>query len=179
MLAGADQDTVSILENLSETHKLCDPTNLKVQTKRGDVVTDVTDIATINETVAGHDFAIDLAKPAGGFVENVEYIITYSTCTLNGEIDPVDTQYTNEATITGESSGEIGVGQDFNPGLNVSKTGKILSGGHRDGRIEWNIVVDGDVLKDESSLTLTDTLSETHRLYFKDNAYVLDGFAIT
>ncbi|XBH20359.1 DUF5979 domain-containing protein [Jonesiaceae bacterium BS-20] len=179
MLAGADQDTVSILETLSPNHQLCDPANLKVQTKRGDVVTDVTDIAAINKSVAENDFAIDLAKPAGGFDENVEYIITYSTCTLNGEIDPVGTQYTNEATINGESSGEIGVGQDFNPGLNVAKTGKILSGGHRDGRIEWNIVVDGDVLKDEPSLTLTDTLSETHRLYFKDNAYVLDGFAIT
>ncbi|MDZ4045082.1 MAG: Ig-like domain-containing protein [Rhodoglobus sp.] len=57
----AGQETVTIFEQLSDNHQLCDPSQLRVQTVRGSTVVDVTSIASVSTDVAApYDFSIVL-----------------------------------------------------------------------------------------------------------------------
>src|SRR5690606_21771494 len=142
------QDAINIADTLGEGHKLCTPSQLKVETVRGDAVADVTSIAEIqpDENDPQH-FTIALTAPEDGFHPDVTYRITYATCTPDGQIDPEGTEYTNEASIEvwGESSGIIGVNP--NPWHdNLTKSGSVLGGGDRNGKIAWTVTVPGDQL---------------------------------
>ncbi|MFD5214072.1 DUF5979 domain-containing protein [Microbacterium sp. NPDC058345] len=159
----AQGDTATIRERLSANHVLCDPSGLTVETVRGSTVVDVSSVGAITDAVeAGDDFAIALTAPEAGFDANVTYRITYRTCTPDGEIDPKGTEYENEAFLWGETSGVIGVGQDWVIGATASKHGSILGGEHRNGVIEWTVTVPGENLFGTDGFTLTDTLSGQH-----------------
>lgn len=162
----ADHDVITIAETLSGNHQLCQPSNVKVQTVRGDTVVDVTDIIDVVPGADPQHFSYQLTAPAGGFDPAVTYRITYDTCTPDGQIDPPDTEYTNEASIDvwGESSGVIGV--DNRPWFSgdVNKSGTVLGGGDRNGKVEWTVEVSGDYLSPRDGFTLTEQLTGEHRV---------------
>lgn len=160
------QDVVNIADTLGEGHLLCVPSKLKVETVRGSTVTDVTDIADITPGVDDEHFTIGLTGPEpDGFDPYVTYRITYDTCTPDGQIDPEDTEYTNEASIDvwGESSGIIGVHPDPWHG-DLSKSGTVLGGGDRNGKIAWTVTVPGDQLVGKDGFNFTEKLGAGHEL---------------
>ena len=163
----AGEDAVNILEQVSDNHQLCDPSNLKIETVRGSTVVNVTSIgATSTDVSAPYDFSIVLTAPDGGFDPNVTYRITYDTCTPDKQIDPTGTEYTNQATIDvwGESSGVIGVTQDWSFSDQISKQGSVLGGSERNGKIQWTVTVAGDHLAGKDDFTLTEALTGDHAL---------------
>lgn len=177
----AGQDVVNILEDLSDNHVLCDPSNLRVQTVRGSTVVDVTPIASTSTDVADpYEFAIVLTAPEAGFDAGVTYRITYDTCTPDGQIDPQGTEYFNEATVDiwGESSGVIGVEQDWAFSGQLSKQGSVLGGANRNGVIQWTVTVAGDHLVGKDAFTFSDTLSGAHELCTDDGQYVVQGLSV-
>lgn len=172
----AGRDVVTVFEELGDNHVLCEPSQLKVETVRGSTVVDVTSIATISDDVAApYDFSFVLA-PADGFRADVTYRITYDTCTPDGQIDPRGTVYENEATVDvfGESSGVIGVTQDWELSDAVSKQGSVLGGADRNGRIRWTVTVAGDHLQGKDSFSLSDALSGAHEVC----AGTIDGIRV-
>ncbi len=162
----AGEDSVTILEQLSDNHVLCDPSNLKVETVRGSTVINVTEIATAAAGPTPYDFSILLAAPENGFDRDVTYRVKYETCTPDGQIDPQGTIYENEATIDvfGESSGIIGVGQDWAFTGQINKQGSVLGGADRNGKIGWTVTVAGDHLKGKDNFTLTEALTGQHEV---------------
>lgn len=163
----AGEDVITILEQLSDNHVLCEPSQLKVETVRGSTVVDVTTIASVDAGVAApHDFAFVLTAPPSGFDPNVTYRVSYDTCTPDGQIDPQGTVYENEATVDvwGESSGVIGVTQDWAFTDQVSKQGSVLGGADRNGAIRWTVTVAGDHLDGKTAFTLAESLSGEHQV---------------
>lgn len=162
----AGEDSVTILEQLSDNHVLCDPSNLKVETVRGSTVVNVTEIATAAVGPAPYDFSLVLIAPENGFDPDVTYRVKYETCTPDGLIDPQGTIYENEATIDvfGESSGIIGVGQDWAFTGQVNKQGSVLGGADRNGKIGWTVTVAGDHFAGKDSFTLTEALTGEHEV---------------
>ncbi|WP_308797518.1 DUF5979 domain-containing protein [Agromyces silvae] len=163
----AGQDVVNILEDVSDNHQLCDPSNLKVETVRGSTVVDVTSIAATSTEVADpYDFSIVLTAPDGGFDPGVTYRISYDTCTPDGQIDPQGTEYLNEATVDiwGETSGVIGVEQDWAFSGLLNKQGSVLGGANRNGVIQWTVTVAGDHLVGKDGFTFSDLLTGAHEL---------------
>ena len=178
----AGHDVVNVMEDLSANHKLCDPSGLKIVAVRGDVKTDVTSIGTTSTDVTSpYDFTFVLTQPEGGWDAKTTYQITYNTCTASGEIDDKGTEYTNEAyvDVLGESSGVIGVTQDWDFTDSVKKSGSVLGGTNRNGVIQWTVDVSGDKLFGKNSFTFSDTLSGDHALCKDDNgAYIVKGLKI-
>jgi hypothetical protein len=179
----AGQDVVNILEDLSDNHVLCDPSNLKVETVRGSTVVDVTSIAATSTDVADpYDFAIALTAPEGGFDSSVTYRITYDTCTPDGQIDPQGTEYLNEATVDiwGETSGVIGVEQDWAFSGLLNKQGTVLGGANRNGVIQWTVTVAGDHLVGKDGFTFSDVLTGAHELCTDEGGqYVVQGLSVS
>ncbi|WP_336660220.1 DUF5979 domain-containing protein [Leucobacter sp. USHLN153] len=160
------EDAINVADALSATHVLCEPANLKVVTVRGDSVADVSGIAEITPGADAQHFTIGLDAPEpNGFDANVTYRITYDTCTPDGQIDPEETEYTNEASIDvwGESSGIIGVHP--NPWHeDLTKTGTVLGGADRNGKIAWTVTVPGDQLVGKDGFNFSETLGAGHEL---------------
>ncbi|WP_313405718.1 DUF5979 domain-containing protein [Aeromicrobium sp.] len=163
--AGGD---ARITDTFGSNHVLCDPTGFKVETVRADgtVVADVTDLVASAPTAGADGFDIDLSEPAAGFDKNLIYRITYVTCTIDGEIDPEGTTYDNSMQIQGWGQSGHGVGQVTNRpwSLNLSKSGTVLGGGERNGKIRWTIVVPGDELVNQDSFTFTESFGAGHEL---------------
>lgn len=162
----AGNNVINVADSLSANHVLCDPPNLKVETVRGNTVTDVTGIAEIIPGTTDNDFTIRLTAPQpDGFDPNVTYRVTYDTCTPDGEIDPPETEYTNEALVDvwGESSGVIGVNPD--PWQeDLTKSGSVLGGGDRNGKIAWSVTVPGDQLLGKDGFNFSETLGQGHEV---------------
>ena len=160
------EDVVNIADTLSAGHQLCDPAELTVTAVRGSSSVDVTSIAQIVPGADAQHFTIRLTAPEpNGFDANVTYRITYQTCTPDGRIDDPATTYTNQAAIDvwGESSGIIGV----NPKpwhQNLTKSGTVLGGGQRNGKVQWTVTVPGSQLAGKSGFTLSETLGGEHEL---------------
>lgn len=163
-LVAAGGSVAHITDTFGVGHVLCDPIGLKVQTVRGDRVTDVTSLATMHGRPADASFALDLAAPTGGFDSSVTYRLTYRTCTSDGEIDPSGTQYSNSAEIEGWGSAGIGVGTVTNKPWqqSVTKSGSVLGGPDRNGKLAWTIVVPGDKLVGQNAILFTDALGAGH-----------------
>jgi len=159
-------DAIVIDDELGAGHVLCEPSELKVVTVRGNTVVDVTGISSLAPGDDDQHFSIRLDAPeTGGFDPNVTYRITYATCTPDGQIDPEDTVYTNEASIDvwGETSGVIGVSPD--PWhIDLVKTGSVLGGGDRNGKIAWSVIVPGDHLIGKDGFDFSETLGDGHEL---------------
>ncbi|MGO3148128.1 MAG: DUF5979 domain-containing protein [Leucobacter sp.] len=158
-------DVINIADSLSANHVLCNPSNLKVETVRGDTVVDVTTIAAITAGADAQNFTIGLTAPESGFDANVTYRITYDTCTEDGQIDPADTEYTNEAVVDvwGEGSGIIGVNPNpWQEGL--TKSGSVLGGADRNGKIAWTVTVPGDQLVGKTGFNFAETLGAGHEV---------------
>lgn len=162
----AGHDVVKIADTLTGNHVLCDPSELKIQAVRGSTETDVTSIGSIAPGADPSRFVIELAKPQSGYDTKATYVVSYRTCTPKGEIDPKGTQYGNEATVDvwGESSGTIGVTQNWTIPAKVQKQGSIAGEAHRNGSINWTVTVGGDDLVGKSAFTFTDQLSGAHAL---------------
>src|SRR5690625_1598503 len=165
----AGRDDVEIFDSLSDNHKLCEDPKLQVHKVRGQSSENVTGIADIS-TNAGddHDFSIILDPGDEGFDPNVTYRLTYETCTLDGQIDDIETVYTNEAIVDGESTGEIGVEQDWMPGGKVTKGGWVRGGEDRNRVIDWTVTITGDHLAGRSEFTLNEELAGPHELCVAD-----------
>ncbi|GGR28977.1 DUF5979 domain-containing protein [Agromyces mediolanus] len=162
-LVAAGGDTARITDTLGAGHALCDPTGLKVQTVRGSTVVDVTSIATLDGAPGDTSFGLALAGP---FDANVTYRVTYQTCTEDGRIDPAGTEYENSAQIEGWGEAGHGVGTVANLPwhLNLGKSGSVLGGAERNGKVAWTVVVPGDQLLGKDGFTLTETLGAGHQL---------------
>lgn len=162
----AGQDTVTITDTLGAGHVLCDPTGFTVQTVRGETVNDVTGIATLNGGPGDAEFGIVLTAPEGGFSSDVIYRITYRTCTPDGQIDPAGTVYDNTAEVEGWGEAGIGIGRVENRPwhLGTTKSGSVLGGAERNGKIRWSIQVPGSELVGENGFSLADTLGGEHEL---------------
>ena len=158
-------DVVNIADSLGEGHALCEPAAVKVEMVRGNSKTDVSDIAEVIPEAGSNDFTIKLTAPEpDGFDPNHTYRIVYETCTPDGRIDPVDTEYTNEATVDiwgDDSSGIIGVNPEPWHG-DLTKWGSVLGGGERNGKIAWTVTVPGDQLFEQDGFKFTETLGEGH-----------------
>lgn len=158
-------DTITIRDTLSGNHQLCDPANLQVVAMRGTSVVGPVDIATIPDPTA-NPFDIVLTEPVGGWNPLYTYRITYETCTPDGQIDPQGTEYENSAFIEiwGEGREGIGVEQDWNWEEDITKSGTVLGGGDRNGRIEWRVGIAGDHLLGKDGFTFADTMTGPHQL---------------
>lgn len=178
----AGHDVVTVLDDLGDGHVLCTDPGLAVNTVRGSTVVNVSGLGAIDDDVAApHDFGIVLTAPDGGFDRNVTYRVTYRTCTPDGQIDPVGTEYTNQATVDvwGETSGVIGVTQDWAFTAGVDKSGSVLGGSNRDGLIQWTVTVSGDELVGKQDFTFSDELTGEHALCTDaDGAPVVRGLSI-
>lgn len=173
----AGEDVVNILEQLSDNHELCAPPALRVETVRGSTLVDVSAIgSTSTDVPSPYGYSIVLTAPDGGFDPNVTYRISYDTCTPDGQIDPQGTVYENEATVDvwGESSGVIGVTQDWAFTGQVSKQGSVLGGGDRNGAIRWTVTVAGDHLDGKDGFTLSESLTGEHEMC----AATIDGIRV-
>ncbi|HWS50896.1 MAG TPA: DUF5979 domain-containing protein [Microbacterium sp.] len=163
----AGEDVVNILEDLSSNHVLCTPSNLRIETVRGSTVVDVTAIgSTSTEVEAPYEFQITLTAPEAGFDAGVTYRITYDTCTPDGQIDPTGTVYENQATVDiwGESSGVIGVTQDWSFTGQIDKQGTVLGGAERNGEVQWTVTVAGDHLEGKDEVSISEVFSGQHAL---------------
>lgn len=160
------QDSVTLRDTLGAGHQLCNPTGLKVQTVRGSTVVDVTSLVTTAPAPGATDFTIVLTAPGGGFDANVTYRVTYQTCTVDGQIDPPGTTYDNSAQIEGWGDAGTGIGQVENAPwqLSLTKSGSVLGGGERNGKVAWTVVIPGDQLVGKDGFTLTETLGLGHEL---------------
>lgn len=158
-------ETLTIRDTLGEGHELCEPADLQVQTVRGENTGGFTGGVDIVPTDDSQIFDIVLSAPEGGFDPNVVHRITYTTCTPDGRIDPVDTEYTNEAQIDvwGEGSGVIGVSPEPWQG-DIFKSGSVFGGADRNGKIGWTVTVPGDGLVGKNSFTLSEQLGDGHEV---------------
>jgi hypothetical protein len=165
-LVAAGGDVAHITDTLGDGHQLCDPTGFIVQTVRGDTVVDVTELAEFDGTPGDTSFGIDLNAPEGGFDAGVTYRIKYQTCTPDGQIDPAGTTYDNSAEIEGWGEAGIGVGQVTNRPWhqNISKSGSVLGGTERNGKIRWTVTVPGSELVGKNSFTLAESLGSGHEV---------------
>lgn len=163
-LVAAGGSVAHITDTFGAGHVLCDPTGLKVQTVRGDKVNDVTSLATMHGRPGDASFTLDLAAPQGGFDANVTYRLTYQTCTPDGEIDPSGTKYSNSAEIEGWGTAGIGVGTVTNKPWHqsVTKSGNVLGGADRNGKMAWTIVVPGEKLVGQNAIIFEDSLGAGH-----------------
>lgn len=160
----AGQNTVTLHDTLGAGHELCDPTALKVETVRGSTVVNVTSLVTTAPQPGETDFTIVLTAPEGGFDRNVTYRVTYQTCTPDKQIDPAGTEYENSVQIEGWGSAGTGIGHVENLPWQqtLTKSGSVLGGAERNGRIAWTVTVPGDQLLGEEGFTLTETLGAGH-----------------
>lgn len=158
-------DVINVADTLGAGHALCTPSNMKVETVRGSVVADVTSVAEIVPGADAQHFTIKLTAPEGGFDPDVTYRITYDTCTPDGQIDPESTEYTNEASIDvwGESSGIIGLHPRPWQG-SLTKSGTVLGGGERNGKIAWTVSVPGDQLLGKDGFVFSEQLGAGHEV---------------
>jgi len=160
------QDTVTLRDTLGAGHQLCNPTGLKVETVRGSTIVDVTSLVTTAPTAGATEFDLVLTAPETGFDPNVTYRVTYQTCTSDGQIDPEGTTYDNSAQIEGWGTAGAGVGHVENRPwqIDLTKSGNVLGGADRNGKIAWTVTVPGDQLLDKDGFTFTETLGSGHEL---------------
>lgn len=166
-LVAAGGNVAHIADTLGAGHVLCDPIGLKVQTVRGDTVVDVTSLAAITAGEPGDSaFGFDLNAPTGGFDSGVTYRIQYQTCTPDGQIDPAGTEYSNSAQIEGWGDAGVGVGTVTNGGWqqNIGKSGSVLGGADRNGKIAWTVTVPGSELVGKDGFNFTEALGAGHRV---------------
>ncbi|OUZ09306.1 hypothetical protein BHE97_11355 [Aeromicrobium sp. PE09-221] len=162
----AGQDTVTIVDRLGAGHQLCEDPAFRVQTVRGETVNDVSGIAAFDGQAGDTEFGIVLTAPEGGFAADVIYRITYRTCTPDGQIDPAGTTYDNTAEVEGWGDAGIGTDEVTNRPwrLDIGKSGSVLGGAERNGKIRWTIEIPGSKLVGEDGFSLTDTLGGEHVL---------------
>lgn len=165
-LVAAGGDVAHIQDTFGAGHVLCDPTGFTVQTVRGNTVVDVTELVDPQPVPGDDGFAIDLNAPAGGFDANVTYRITYQTCTPDGQIDPAGTTYDNSMQIEGWGEAGQGIGTVTNKPwqLDLSKSGSVLGGADRNGKIAWTVVIPGDQLVGKDGFTMSEVFGEGHEL---------------
>lgn len=176
-LVSAGGSVAHITDTLGAGHVLCDPIGLRVFTVRGDEVIEVTGLTSITEGAPGDSaFGFDLNAPDGGFNAGVTYRIQYQTCTDDGLIDAPDTSYSNDAQIEGWGESGRGIGSVKNSPWhqNITKSGSVLDGGDRNGKIRWTVTVPGSELVNKSGFNFAESLGETH--HFAANP--LDGLSI-
>lgn len=160
------QNTVTLHDTLGAGHQLCSPTALKVETVRGSTVVNVTGLATSVPDPGATDFNVVLTAPPSGFDSNVTYRVTYQTCTPDGQIDPAGTTYDNSAQIEGWGSAGSGIGhvQNLPWQQNVTKSGSVLGGADRNGKVAWTVTIPGDQLVGKGGFTMTEALGVGHEL---------------
>ncbi len=175
-LVAAGNRSAHVTDTLGAGHVLCDPIGFKVQTVRGSTVVDVTSIATLNGAPGDSAFTFDLAGP---FDANVTYRVTYQSCTPDGQIDPSGTTYDNTAQIEGWGTAGEGVGKVTNKPWQetIGKSGSVLGGGDRNGKIAWQIVVPGSALVGTDEIHLVEALGGGHQLC--TDGSTLSGLTIT
>ena len=162
-LVAAGDAIAHITDTLGAGHVLCEATGFTVQTVRGSTVVDVTSIATLDGAAGDTSFDITLDGP---FQSNVTYRISYQTCTPDGQIDPQGTTYDNSAQVEGWGESGLGVGQIANRAwqTTLDKSGSVLGGTERNGKIAWTVVIPGDQLLNKSGFTFAETLGAGHQL---------------
>lgn len=160
------QNTVTLHDTLGAGHELCTPTGLKVETVRGSTVVNVTGLATTVPAAGATEFDVVLTAPTSGFDANVTYRVTYQTCTPDGQIDPAGTTYENAAQVEGWGSAGAGVGEVRNLPWqqNLTKSGSVLGGADRNGKVAWTVTIPGDQLLGKDGFTMTEALGVGHQL---------------
>ncbi len=166
-LAAAGGDA-HITDAFGSGHVLCDPTNFKVVTVNasGDVTGDVTNLVTSLPTAGGDGFDIVLTEPGAGWNTGVTYRITYESCTPDGQISDPNTTYSNSMEIEGWGEAGQGVGTITNKPWQdtLAKSGTVLGGGERNGKIAWTVTVPGSELLGKNSFTFSEALGAGHNV---------------
>ncbi|MBO1901244.1 hypothetical protein J4H92_04695 [Leucobacter weissii] len=160
------QGTVAFTDTLGQGHVLCDPSGFKVEVVKGSSVTDVTGIGQLVGDPGDTQFDVVLTAPEGGFDPSATYRVSYQTCTPDQEIDAPNTTYENSAVVEGWDQGGTGVGEVTNRPWQqgVSKSGSVLGGADRNGKVRWTVTVAGDNLETKNGFTLTESFSGEHEL---------------
>ncbi len=160
----AGHDTVKVHEALTGNHALCEPVSVGFTQYRGDAATNQAASIAHEPGATDDEFTFVLTEPTGGWDEKSSYYITYTTCTPDGQIDPEGTEYGNEASVDvwGETSGVIGVTQDWNFKAQAHKSGHVRGGADRNGKMTWLVEADGDLFAGKDSFALVDELSGEH-----------------
>ena len=180
-LVAAGGSVAHITDTLGAGHVLCDPIGLTVQTVRGDTVVDVSGLASITAGEPGDSaFAFDLNAPEGGFDAGVTYRVKYQTCTPDEQIDPEGTTYSNSAEIEGWGDAGIGIGQVTNRPWheNISKSGSVLGGADRNGKLNWTVTMPGDLLVGKDDFTLTEQLGAGHEVGLDEERNTISGIRV-
>lgn len=155
-----------IIDDFGANHVLCDPTGFTVQAVRGSTVVDVSDLVATKPAAGADGFDIVLSEPESGWDQNVTYRITYDTCTIGNEIDPAGTEYENSMQIEGWGEAGQGIGTVTNNPWHqsLSKSGSVLGGADRNGKVAWTVTVPGDQLVGKNGFTFSEKLGAGHQL---------------
>lgn len=160
------QDSVTMRDTLGAGHQLCTPTGFAVSMLDEDTVVDVTSLVAEAPAPGATDFEVVLTAPDAGFDADGTYRVTYQTCTPDGRIDRGGTFYDNLAQIEGWGIAGVGFSQVQNLDWqqSVSKSGRVLGGAERNGRIAWTVTIPGEQLLEKSGFTMTETLGPGHEV---------------
>jgi hypothetical protein len=157
LLAGNAEYTID--DHLGAGHVLCEPSGLVLESYRDpSSPTAHPGLADVQVGADPADLQFTLTAPEGGFDADRTYRLRYQSCTPDGEIDPLGTEYRNEATVEGETKG-VGVGQDWQPSATPGKSGSLQGGDARQQYLTWTVTVPGTMVAGESSFTIDDALS--------------------
>lgn len=157
--------SVTLTDTLSSNMKLCEDGRLDatlLSGRPGDLK-EVAGGVTVTQTGgAGTPVSIQIANGAA-FERDKLYRIQYTSCTLNGEVDPQGTVYDNAVAIGDKTVSSGGVGQDWVPDTDPSKSGDLLKG-ERYREASWTIMVPGTFIaaSDGHKVAIADTLSGAH-----------------
>ncbi|WP_291277831.1 DUF5979 domain-containing protein [Galactobacter sp.] len=168
---------VHVSDTLGEGHQLCDPSGLKITAVRGNTSKDVTSLGSISTpgTKPGSDFDFVLNAPEGGWDPAYTYRIQYKTCTPDGRIDEPGTVYDNSAyvDVIGEGVDGVGVTQDWTYNAGASKSGSVVGGKDRNGKVRWTVTLAGEGLKKTDGINFEDTIGAGQKLCKPENVKIV------
>lgn len=151
----------TFIDTPSSNHKLCEGTQPVLSAwddsrNPGGSKVDLPSSASVSAGQSGAAINFTLDPGATEWNEDVAYRITYKTCPTSGNLDPVDTKYTNSAELP---DGTVGVGDDApHPSW---KSGSRDNGSNWK-KFNWTVKVPGTAWGDDELLTITDTLTDDH-----------------
>ncbi|PTR32234.1 LPXTG-motif cell wall-anchored protein [Rhodococcus sp. OK519] len=157
--------SVTLSDTLSSNMKLCDDgrLNAKLLSGRPGDLKAVADGVTVTQPGgAGAPVTIAIAN-GGAFKSDMLYRVEYTSCTTSGEVDALGTVYDNAVAIGDKNVGSVGVGQDWTPATEPSKSGS-LDKGKRYKEAAWTIMVPGTFIAGSAGheVTVSETLTGAH-----------------
>ncbi|MGO3104771.1 DUF5979 domain-containing protein [Corynebacterium variabile] len=158
-LKDPNDGTASLKDVLPEGLKTCSADNKTPTLQVGrDKLETITDGLTIADGQTSEiAIGVDAGKP---FQTNQRYVLTYYTCTTDGQPLTKDQEYKNSFTVGTQTTSGTVKGQGFEP-EKLSKSGSIS--GNFD-KITWGIRVPGSMVDSEGKVTVSDTFEGDQKI---------------